>query len=296
MQNSVKRLWLVLLVVAAERHTAFAQSGQGSSPSASSLVLDSLLHAPGPPWTIFRSQHFVVYVERGDRNAKRNAGIADSLESAWINAEQLVGTRISDTSAVPVLVTASRARFPRLMIPDNKGLTRWTTAGSAIIILVHNDSVKAYTRHEVMHLAAVRAWGYPRTTGAWINEGLATYADGRCQGTTIAAVARDLLRQSPAMTIDDATARFLQTATLNRARAYVLVGTIVGYLWESRGRDGVRALWQGRDSLATSVPTASAPGSPFKSDPTIAWHAYVARVAGKQPGIDDAAFRRAGCG
>jgi hypothetical protein len=286
------RLLLVFSVLAVTRVSAQARLLAPVDP----LDLDALLHTPGPAWNVSRSRHFIVYVERGDRNAERNAGITDSLESAWVNAEQILGTRVPDASAVPVLVTASRTRFPRLMIPDNKGLTRWTADGSAIIILVHNDSVKAYARHEVMHLAAARARGHPRSTAPWLTEGLATYADGRCQGTTIAAVARDLLRESPAMTIDDATARFLQTATLNRARTYVLVGTIVGYLWESRGRDGVRALWQGRDSLAASVPTASAPGSPFKSDPSIAWHAYVARVGGKRPGIDTAAFRRAGCG
>ena len=71
---------------------------------------------------------------------------------------------------------------------------------------------------------------------------------------------------------------------------------MIGYLWESRGRDGVEAIWQGRDSLAASVLTASAPGSPFKSDPTIAWRTYVTRAAGTQPGLDAASFRRAGCG
>jgi hypothetical protein len=77
----------------------------------------------------------------------------------------------------------------------------------------------------------------------------------------------------------------------DRAAAYVLAGTLVDYLWAARGRDGVRRIWQGADTLSDAgiLPGLGGPLS-------AGWRAHAARVAGVNAGVDTAAFRRLGCG
>lgn len=82
-----------------------------------------------------------------------------------------------------------------------------------------------------------------------------------------------------------------------RARAYVLAGSLVGFLWNTRGRGGVRRLWQGTDTLmALSGGTIGPFGAGLAIDATADWRAYVDRAAGNTASIDSTTFRRFGCG
>lgn len=260
----------------------------GGPVRASELHLDTLLASAGPSWRLGQSKHFVVYVERDNRFAIR-AEMLDSLETAWQSAVALLGAPVADGPRIPVLVTASRTRFPRLLDAQGKGLTTRMPEGGEIIILIRNDSVRAHTRHEVMHVVSQRAWGWGSPARTWLVEGLATFADGRCQTTSITAVARDLFRATPSVTAQDVAQGFVSLWRADRARAYILAGTLVGSLWEGRGREGVRRLWQGVDTLtATSRLDAN--------DPTAVWHGYVMRHAATARSLDTTAFRRLGCG
>jgi hypothetical protein len=142
-----------------------------------------------------------------------------------------------------------------------------------------------------MHLVSWRAWGAPGASHAWLSEGLATFVDGRCHGSTIIAVGRDLLAAQPSLRADDLLTNFLALLRSDRGSAYVLAGTFTDYLWTSRGRSGVRRLWIGSDSL---VDVGVLPG--VGGDLTAAWRAHVAGKAGVTRGVELAAFRRAGCG
>jgi hypothetical protein len=230
----------------------------------------------------------VIYVERDNRFATR-AEMLDSLETAWQSAVALLGAPVTDGPRIPVVVTASRTRFSRLLEPQGKGLTTQMPGGGEVIILVRNDSVRAYTRHEVMHVVSGRTWGWAGPAGGWLIEGLATFADGRCQTTSITAVAQDLFRATPSVTAQDVARDFASLHRADRARAYVLAGTLVGSLWELRGREGVRRLWQGVDTLPATRRLDA-------SDPTAGWRGYVMRHAATAPSLDTAAFRRQGCG
>ena len=269
-----------------------AQVAATHSPTWAAKI-DSLAHSPGPRWAIAHSAHFNVYVEKVS-GAFSTRAILDSLEAAWTHDSALIGTSVPQAPPVSVFVTASRTRFSAMLSPQNRGVTTWTPEGFDLIILIHNDSVRAYTRHEVMHVISRRAWCQNARSAYWLVEGLATFADGRCQATTIDAAAREVLARAPATTIQDVTRKFLELAQDSRTRAgaYVLAGTLTGYLWETRGAAGVKALWQGTDTLSTEPSRTTT----FLVDPTDAWHAYVKRVAGGRPGITDESLRRFGCG
>jgi hypothetical protein len=280
----IKRLIALLAVIAASTTRAQTQD----TAVLRAPTLDALMHTPGPRWTNAKSRHFEIYHERPVSEEAR-ARMLDSLEVAWTGAVALLGATTIDETRTPVFVTRSRTRFGRLVPPAAKGLTTSLDDGRDVILLVHNDSVRAMTRHEVMHVVARRAWGLGREP--WLIEGLATFADGRCQGSTIRAVGRDLLARRPSVIANDVLARFEPLRRSDRAAAYVLAGTLVDYLWAERGREGVRRIWQGSDTLSD---VAVLPG--LGGGLTAGWRAYVSRIAGASVGLDSVAFQRLGCG
>lgn len=115
----------------------------------------------------------------------------DSLEVAWTSAVALLASPVADEPRANVFVTATTTRFQ--VPPATKGATTRSSDGADVIILVRNDSVRAYVRHEVMHLVSRRAWGRPSASVAWLIEGLATFVDSTCQTSTINVAARDFL-------------------------------------------------------------------------------------------------------
>ena len=254
------------------------------------VALDSLRQTAGPTWRHEVSRHFTVYLEE-PIDARSLKATTDSLESAWVAAVALLDHVVPDAPHAYVFVTRSRTRFAGLVSPEAKGLTMRLRSGDDVIMLVQNDSVRPYTRHEVMHLASFRAWGAPGVSMAWLAEGLATFADGQCQSSTVLAASRDLLAARPMLRVHDVVENFVPMWLTERAVAYVLAGSLVDYLWFSRGRDGVKRLWNGRDSI---IDVGVLPGTGGQQ--TAGWRKYVARAAVGAPALSMEAFRRAGCG
>jgi hypothetical protein len=267
---------------------ACAQDQPAPPLSPATMTLDTLIHTRGPAWIDRESRHFHLYREHPAGEGDVTA-LLDSLEEAWRHAVTLLDAHIADTPRTTVFVTRSRTRFTGAMPPVAKGLATHLPGGD-VILLVQNDSVRAYTRHEVMHLVARRAWD-GGAVPTWLVEGLPTYADGRCQRSTIIAVARDLLRARPTLTATALQRRFMDMLYTDRYASYVLAGSLVDYLWSSRGREGVRRLRQGRDSLEEASMLPGAGGALTRE-----WRTHVSRVAADASGLDSAAFRRAGCG
>ena len=286
LRSVARHVCVALLVNAAS--VACAQEQPAPQLSPATMTLDTLLRTPGPAWLTREARHFRLYRERPVSDTEVIA-LLDSLEEAWRHAEMLLDAHLPDTPRTTVLVTRSRTRFAGALPHVAKGLTTRLPGGD-VILLVQNDSVRAYTRHEVMHLVAPRAWGR-REAPVWLNEGLATFADGHCQRSTILAVGRDVLRARPGFTATALQRDFANMWPGDRYAAYVLAGTLVDYLWASRGRDGVRRLWQGADTLHEGNILPGAGGTLTRE-----WRAHVSRAAGGTPGLDSAAFRRAGCG
>ena len=251
--------------------------------------LDTLRQTAGPSWRRGESRHFVVYREQ-PVTANSLSSTIDSLEAAWAAATSLLGQAPPELPRAHVFITASRTRFAGFVPLEAKGLTTRLRSGEDVIVFVQNDSVRLYARHEVMHLVSLQAWGWPGPR-AWLIEGLATFADGQCQSSTVLAVGRDLLNARPLLRMHDVIENFVEMHRKEQATAYVLAGSFVDYLWSSRGRDGFHKLWIGRDSL-TDV--GLLPG--MAGELTAAWRAHVVRKAGTTPGVTPSAFLRAGCG
>jgi hypothetical protein len=274
----------------------FAPSLDAQSPTAkqraTAFNIDTLRASAGAPWSRYQSRHFELYTEYSGIPA---ALMLDSLEEALSHASVLLGTPVREAPRLTVFVTASRTRFPYMMNPQNKGVRAALADGREAIVLVVNDSVRSYARHEVMHSVGFHTWGAQRDGAEWLPEGLATFADGLCQGVPIAVVTRDLLRRQPMLTVQELTTRFPAMRDAHLASAYVLAGSLVEFLWNTRGRDGVRRVWQGAEPLVSPGRTVLGMLDPA-ADVTRAWRAYVERAAGSRQGLSAEALHRYGCG
>ena len=279
-----------LLLMFATPSLLAAQSRPTTTIDPRTASIDTLLETPGPRWASARSSHFVLHLERSARGTSVVA-MLDSLETAWRRAVELLATSVADGEQVNVFVTASRTRFAGLVTPEARGLTTRLPNAGTIVLLVRNDSVRDYVQHEVMHVVSSAAWGPTRSGLAWLAEGLATFADGRCQNSTIDAVGRDLLAARPGFTAEMLMDHFSDLWRSERAASYVFAGTLVDYLWSSRGRDGVRRIWQGQARIVDVGPLPGTAG-----ELTTGWRQYVARVAGATHGIALNSLQRAGCG
>jgi hypothetical protein len=293
----------LLALVAAQR--LFAQVDT-TTLSRGSFV-EKVLRTSGLAWDADTADHFIVHTQRGVRFVVQRRAMLDSLEIAWTNAEQILGATVPDVERIPVFVITSPKELPQLMKPPMRGLTFYARGGP-LVVIVHNDSVKPYTRHEVMHVVSSYTWGTRAdSANAWMIEALGVLADGVCQGVPNTVAARDIMRWSPNKTAFDFTTRFIESTRVDRAGTYVLAGSMLAYLWEKEGRDGVHAMWPSRvtpksspsplsaSTLRDGVTSLHTTGGSFFDDPTPAWRAWVLRTAGDKPGLDSASYRRYGC-
>jgi hypothetical protein len=298
----------ILAVLAMATYTsggaAGAQTIEREAGAANRSEIGALLRTSGPGWSEMRSPHFVVYVERSPWLLRATSDMTDSLEAAWMHAVFLVGPP-RDTTPITTLVTMSRTRFPELLRQSSKGVATRLDQRD-FIILVHNDSVRAYTRHEVMHVIAKRVWGPAHRSAYWVQEGLATWADGRCLNTTVAAAASAMLHQRPLMGPDDVPGHFDSLVVSERHAAYLLSASVVGYVWQRSGRGGVERLWTGADAVAPltsrGMMASGARLGDQKPTPSLfideksRWRQHVLQEAKADPPLDVAAFQRHGCG
>jgi hypothetical protein len=255
----------------------------GSTPTA---IAAGLLGTAGPGWDTASSHHFLVFAERGERPRYDIRALIDSLETAWRDGLAILEGPEPDIPRITVLVTRSRQRFGPTMSPRNKGLAIADQSGEETILLVHNDSVRLYARHEVMHTLSRRAWG--ASQGMWVMEGIAVVADGRCLGSSVLAVARDVLRNKPELTAGAFAKSFNAMVREDLASAYVLAGSLVNFLRARGGIPLVRQAW----TLGADLVDQPASSDLTRTD----WRTYVERASVGLPGIRLDSLARFGCG
>jgi hypothetical protein len=245
-----------------------------------------LLQTAGPGWDSASSLHFLVYAERGERPRYDIRALIDSLETAWRDGLAILQSPAPDIPRITVLVTRSRHRFGPTMSPTNKGIAIAAQSDGETILLVHNDSVRLYARHEVMHTLSRHAWGASQQW--WAMEGIAVVADGRCLGSSSMAVARDVLRSKPELTSGAFAKSFNVLVREDLASAYVLAGSLVSFLRARGGVPLVRQAW----TLGVDLLDLPATSDLTRTD----WRTYVESATVGQPGTRPDSLARFGCG
>jgi hypothetical protein len=138
-------------------------------------------------------------------------------------------------------------------------------------------------RHEIMHALSLKLWGEHRT-GSWLQEGVAEWASGGCQGHAIDAIAAGFLRDGTLPPLDSLAEHFWATDELH---AYITAGSAVGFLAQDRGPRGVRLLWE------SVVPAGAHPLGAGGAEMEAAWRRHLATVPPAR--IDPERLRQHGC-
>lgn len=175
---------------------------------------------------------------------------------------------------------------PQLQSLIGQRATGFAQLDSAAVFLVTNPDWRAFERHEIMHILATAAWGRPAPPGAWIQEGLAQFADGACGGFTNDAVAGALVRDG-VIPLDTLVTRF---RTLNDLSAYLEAASVVGYVYHTYGLAAVRKLWKEGAGAVVSVLGRSL------KDLERDWRASLPGGSALPPVERIAAIRKHGCG
>lgn len=111
---------------------------------------------------------------------------------------------------------------------------------STLNIISNENETDPPLNHELMHLMAMLDWDYPKSSSAWINEGIATYAANSCNGYTVAEIYRYLLAEDKLISIDDLSEDFYGHSEMI---AYHQSGYIVQYLLEKYSLGQFKKLW-----------------------------------------------------
>jgi hypothetical protein len=277
---------LIAVAILLFARTVGGQAAVLSSAPTPTGIAVGLLRTAGPGFDSASSHHFLVYAERGERPRYDIRALIDSLETAWREGLAILESPVPDLPRITVLVTRSRHRFSPTMSPTNKGIAIAAESDGETILLVHNDSVRLYARHEVMHTLSRRAWGASQHW--WVMEGIAVVADGRCLGSTSMALARDLLRAKPELTAGVFAKSFSALVREDLASAYGLAGSLVSFLLARGGVPLVRQTW----TVGADLIDLPATSDLTRTD----WRTYVESATVGQPSIHPDSLARFGCG
>lgn len=106
------------------------------------------------------------------------------------------------------------------------------------VVLVFNESWRAFERHELTHVITLGTW--PGPAGMASVEGLATYVDGDCGGYENGRVARAILDRGALIPLEVLAADFRGQDDLV---AYLQAASTVEFVVERQGPEAIRLLW-----------------------------------------------------
>jgi len=139
-------------------------------------------------------------------------------------------------------------------------------------------------RHEIMHALSLKLWGTPRTA-SWLSEGVATWAQDRCQGHGVDAIAAGFLRDGRLPALGELANRFWE---IDEMHAYITAGSAVAFVAHAGGAGAVEALWK-LDPQANAHPLGAG-GVEMEA----AWRRHLGSIPPAR--LDTARLRQHGCG
>ena len=217
----------------------------------------------------FAARHVVVLLRSAER----------SIEDGLVFLEEQNYER-----RIEVFYISSREELKKLV---GMNATGYADMESNSVYLVCKDDWRSFDQHEILHLLSLRIWGNPHRPVEWIREGMAVYVDGRCGQYTINELVHYLLLEDKLPSLQTLIYSF---RAQNDLLAYLQCGSLIGYVYETYGLDGLRKLWDGgaaniQDVLGITLEELEA-----------AWRAHVlGSITGKSD-VDWEAIKDPGCG
>lgn len=194
------------------------------------------LNMPGARWRVVTTPNATLRALRGsaaEAHVERFAPLVEEARRA--NLERLGVEKYPPK--LELFFVGSRDQM--------KPFVGWTPGGMAVpgesaAIFVANDSVRPALRHELMHVLSHQTWGPPEN--AWISEGLAMDAVGRCHGYAIDTMAAALAAEDRLVPLAGLPARF-DSRGHQGVIYYTQAASVVRYVGDTFGRDKLRRFW-----------------------------------------------------
>lgn len=176
-------------------------------------------------------------------HAQRHAPAEAALDRLREEAQHAIATVLalleeSEPPPLDLFYVDSRDTMERLVGARPKALS---VPQARYAMFVFNAGVEAHHRHEIAHVLAAHFWGPAARPAHWINEGLAHFAAGACDGIPLDPLASALQREERVPALDELVFGF---GTEPPLEAGVLAGSFVGFLTRRFGLGRVRALWR----------------------------------------------------
>ncbi len=217
---------------------------RGGPPTTAALAA-----RPGFVWQTDTTRRAAIYYEAGALSPRRLAQVRVDVEASYTHILELLGEPAGLDEPVSIFLVPSRERMRALIGAETNGIAFPKTK---VLCYIVNDAMMLSANHELLHVVAMEAWGTP---ALWVNEGLAVYADDHWHGYHLHELGGYLYKTGEGVDIARLTGAFRD---LNDKVSYPLAGSLVKYLYETHGREAVRAIWRGTSiEQATGSPPAT---------------------------------------
>jgi len=150
-----------------------APSGHAQAPTG---LAAAALANPAFTWLHRTTPGFRVSFLADSYPARHQDSLLARLSSAAQHAEALLQVKPL-TEPIDLFFIETREQMTQLM---GGRATGFAQPSARTVLLVTNQTWRAFERHEIMHVIAGQAWGRPGPNTDWLVEGLAQAADGRC--------------------------------------------------------------------------------------------------------------------
>lgn len=219
---------------------AVSQTADGDylAPGEPTPFVESVISNDEFEWETTRTRRFTIYYEVGSHASHHLGFIRESAEAAVDRALQLLdeaeyerGTRL--------FMVSTRDRMKTLVGARYKGLAE---AHDDALLLVFNEDVRPYFRHEIMHVISINLWGDPIP---WIREASAVYADGNCLSyeNPMHTISAYMMGEDLLFSLDEIINTFEGCARENDLVAYLQAASFFEYLVDRFGMDNMKRLW-----------------------------------------------------
>ncbi|HET6348817.1 MAG TPA: hypothetical protein VFH88_06995 [Candidatus Krumholzibacteria bacterium] len=230
-------------------------------------------------WIKRDAPHLRLYFPTGSYAAAHQEELVQRCETARTDILKVLGVKHFDDT-VDVFFVENRDQMKLL---TGYPVTGFAAREDRAAFLMTNPDWRAFERHEMMHVYAHNTWG--PASGAWVEEGLAQFMDGRCGAYSVDDVCRAL--SNTYVPMDTLTTQFRQ---LNDLKAYMQAASIVGYIYRQYGRDATRDVWQHGVDVVPKITGESVPA--FAE----AWWRQLTERAKPVSKADAMAILKKGCG
>jgi len=250
-------------------------------PDAPSAEAQRILDDARFPWETIESSHARIHYLPGSYAAAHRDTLAARVEGARSAALGLLGIA-GYPATLDVFYVNSRQDMNDIVGTPVTGFAYYQDAA---VVLVFNDTWRAFERHEVTHFVTYAAW--PEPAGAAVTEGLATYVDGACGGYPNGMVARTLLDRGDLIPLTALAGDFRSQDDLI---AYLEAGSITGFVARRLGPTTLRALWD--RGLAAAPELLGIPAAEFETQ----FQRWLSTTYDPIPDAAWSAIRSGGCG